>query len=158
MSEAESRMASETDQELRKTSALLDTLLPGGEGFPAARETGIDHVMMRQHADADWMRLLLSDLDDGFSDRSSPNRIEIVAALESSRPVQFQQFLAAAYGAYYTTPAVLAAISAKTGYRHPPQPAGYAMPAFDERILEKVRRDPPSWRNAPSANIEGSKP
>lgn len=47
--------------------------------------------------------------------------------------------------AYYQSPEVVAAFGWPA---RPPQPAGHALPAFDERLLEPVRRRGPIWREA----------
>jgi hypothetical protein len=116
------------DEDQRTLSALLDVLLPGTDGFPSGSAAGVGPRLSSSGIDVALIRQMLDELTAAF-----------------------------VYRAYYTAPAVLAVISAATGYRHPPQPAGYALPAFDETILEKVKRDPPSWRDAPSPNIEGSR-
>ena len=102
-------------------AALLDTLLPGGEGFPSAAAAGIAAtVRTRLGADVE-MRLAAALLvADG------------IAGLERDRPALFDQFRRVAYLAYYEAPAVIAAIRASgIDYRGAPQPRGYDLSPFD---------------------------
>ncbi|MFK0334346.1 hypothetical protein ACIQUB_24865 [Rhizobium sp. NPDC090275] len=145
------------DDDQRKLSALLDVLLPGTDGFPSGSAAGVGPRLSSAGVDAELICEVLGEIATAFADWPISERTSAIVALETQRADLFQVFLAAAYRAYYTAPAVLAVISATTGYHHPPQPVGYALPAFDETILEKVKRNPPSWRDAPSPNIEGSK-
>lgn len=102
-------------------ATLLDALLPGGEGFPAASAAGIAAtVRARLGRDAETRlaaALLVTDT---------------AAGLERERPALFDLFRRVAYLAYYEAPDVIAAIRA-TGidYRGAPQPRGYDLAPFD---------------------------
>lgn len=102
-------------------AALLDALLPGGEGFPAACAAGIAATVRARLGDDVAARLAAALLvTDGL------------ASLERDRPALFDLFRRVAYLAYYQAPAVIAAIRA-TGidYRGAPQPRGYDLAPFD---------------------------
>ena len=59
----------------------------------------------------------------------------------------FDLLILYAYGAYYIDPRVRDIVEARTGYpNRPPQPLGYDLPPFDERLLDKVKQRPPFWR------------
>ena len=61
----------------------------------------------------------------------------------------FERLVTLAYTAYYIEPRVRAVIERETGYENrPPQPLGYALEPFDERLLDKQRQRAPFWRPA----------
>ncbi len=132
--------------EARKLATLIDTLLPGTTDFPAASETAAATILARRHR-AKAVLLLLQELPDGFAGSSEEKATSMLEMIEQQRPDLFRDVIEAVYAAYYSDPSVLAAIARTTGYQHPPQPAGYAMPAFDETILNHVRTNPESWRD-----------
>jgi hypothetical protein len=74
-------------------------------------------------------------------------QIAALKTLEASEPDAFATLILYAYGAYYTDTRVRAVVEQRTGYpARPPQPEGYELPPFDERLLEKVKQRPPFWR------------
>lgn len=137
--------------------ALLDTLVPGTHGFPSASGTGVPARLRQGICEAELSRCALAALDADFCDADAAGRVATVTALERKLGPAFQALLAAVYGAYYTDPAVLADIARRTGYQHPPQPTGYALPAFDATVLDTVRQAAPSWRD-PSVDPKGNAP
>lgn len=122
--------------------ALLDTLLPGADGIPAAAQAGLDHAALRPHADP-----LLDELGKmDFAAADSAARIALLQSLQQSRPEAFRRFLEAVLAAYCQAPAVLAAF----GWRsEPPMPRGH-LPAGDDQaalgLLDAVRARGPIWR------------
>lgn len=133
-------------------SALLDTLLPGGAGFPSASAAGIASAMTSEEE----RRLLASArfaLPSDFLDRGEGGRIMAVEALETRLGKDFDALVVAAYSRYYTSASVLEVITSTTGYRHPPQPFGYDLAVFDDAVVSKARTNPPSWRD-PSAHAQ----
>lgn len=139
-------------------SALLDILLPGTHGFPPASATGTAARMMTQASQAPLLNEILVATGDDFADLNRSQQIGVVSALEERLDRQFQALLMVVYSEYYTDPAVLKVIAAETGYRHPPQPFGYEMPAFDDSILQTVKNAPSSWRREPVSHSEGKTP
>jgi hypothetical protein len=101
--------------------ALLDALLPGGEGFPPASTANIGPaVRSRLGQDAETRLAAALLVTDGL------------AGLERDRPALFDQFRRVAYLAYYEAPGVIAAIRASgIDYRGAPQPRGYDLAPFD---------------------------
>lgn len=120
---------------------LLDLLLPGGDGFPAASEIGLAARIANEARLASSVASLLEVLPREIG------QSELEAA-EATAPTVFGTALVAAYSAYYTHPAVLAVVEAATGYRaEPPQPAGYALPPFDPAMLAVPSARGPQWRD-----------
>ena len=126
--------------------AVLDTILPGGEGFPSASEADLGRSLGEFPDLARVVDDALALSGGGFADRSQEERTAVLARIEAEYAAAFRALTTEAYAAYYTAPAVLAVISATTSYRHPPQPGGYVMPDFDESVLATVRNNPVSWR------------
>lgn len=127
-----------------RLAAVLDVLLPGGEGFPPASDVGLADWIMEQPRFAGAVDWLLAALpDDDSADLTAALR-----ALEDSQPEPFGALIVAAYSGYYTHRDVLAVIEAKAGYKaRPPQPGGYALEAFDPEMLAVPRSRPPSYRD-----------
>ena len=137
--------------------ALLDTLLPGTHGFPPASQTAVPVHIAKADNQAELPRRALAALDPDFCRLGPVERVAAVARLESALGMTFQALVAAVYSAYYTDATVLAAMARTTGYQHPPQPSGYALPAFDATVLDTVRQAAPSWRD-PLSHPEGNVP
>lgn len=72
-------------------------------------------------------------------------RDEALRRLEASQPELFATLLRQTYNSYYTNPAVQKLIGEGAG---PPQPKGYALPPFEEKLLESVRQRGKLWRDA----------
>ena len=69
--------------------------------------------------------------------------------LEVGQPALFERLIAVAYTAYYVDARVRATIERETGYENrPPQPLGYVLEPFDERLLDRQRQRAPFWRHA----------
>lgn len=130
----------------RLRASLVDTLIPGSEDFPRASEVACPQRLAFR---PDWttaLEAVMSLLPDGFETRDAADRRLILEGLEQTAAPSFQTLIEALYSVYYTDPVVLAAVSARTGYRNPPQPAGYVLAPFDETVLTTVRNHPQSWR------------
>lgn len=135
--------------------ALLDTLLPGDGGdWPAAGSHGLAETMRdMSHLRGDGKEALetvLAKLPEGFAAQSAEDREDQLARIESAEPEAFGAVVVAAYNAYYTDPAVRDTIERLCGYENrPPQPLGYDLPPFDERLLAEVKARGPIWRPVP---------
>ncbi|MFN8539238.1 MAG: hypothetical protein U0232_17405 [Thermomicrobiales bacterium] len=66
-------------------------------------------------------------------------------AVEAAHPVFFAALVEHAYRFYYTDPRVQRAVGMTDG---PPQPRGFELPVFDERLLTVQRKREPFWRRA----------
>jgi hypothetical protein len=124
-----------TIDEEKALLGLMDTLLPGGSGFPAASSTGmIKQLATRLHqADETLLKRLAAalasrgDLPTGESAwRDATSRLE---ALE---PKLFDQVRKYTYLTYYEQPTVITAIRALGfDYNDTPLPAGYPDEPFE---------------------------
>jgi hypothetical protein len=128
-------------------AVVLDELLPGGEGFPAASAIGLAGWLRGRPDFAAPAQAVLDALPAGFATASAAERD---AALRDLEPLAaFDRLLVGAYSGYYVHPDVLAAIAEHTGYpARPPQPEGYALPQFDPAILDAVQLRPHTYRKA----------
>ncbi|HEY8283604.1 MAG TPA: gluconate 2-dehydrogenase subunit 3 family protein [Chloroflexota bacterium] len=128
-----------TSGEANLLTAVLDTLLPGGEGFPSASGAGTGVFLLDQigpGARQEWLLPLLTGLDDAaggdFTVRTAEQRTTLLQQCEAVQPLPFARLLALAYYSYYAQPAVIAVIQALGhDYNQTPQPLGYAMAPFD---------------------------
>lgn len=134
---------------------LLDTLIPGGDGFPAASAVLTRARLAFRPGWTAAFDTIMAALPTAFSELGPAERSTALERLEATLPTQFQTLIEALYSIYYTDPEVLAATAAATGYRNPPQPGGYEMPPFDEAILSTVRNNPQSWRPTAPADHQG---
>jgi hypothetical protein len=117
-------------------TAVLDTLLPGDADWPSAGS--LDGMAVEAEAAP-----ILAALPAGFAAGDEAT----LRAVEAAQPAAFERLVAAVYLAYYTHPAVRAALERVTGYEaRPPQPLGYELPPFDESLLATQRKRAPFWR------------
>jgi hypothetical protein len=131
--------------------ALLDTLLPGDHSFPGASAVGLGAWIAAEPRFAPALDAVLARLPEDFATREAEAREAILAALEAEGFAPFGTLVVGAYSGYYTHPEVLRAIEAETGYKaRPPQPGGYALPAFDPEILAVPRARGPLYRDPES--------
>ncbi len=126
--------------------AMLDTLLPGGYGFPSASAAGVPEWLLGESRFAHVLTEMLELLPEGFEDQVPVIRAELLARVETAAPGRFNEAVVATYSGYYTRPAVLAVIETACGYKAgPPQPGGYELPPFDDSILEVPGSRQPNW-------------
>lgn len=118
---------------------LVDVLLPGDERFPAASEAGThgvvaDRLVVQLGEDAlDELAQTVAACGGPLEPLSATERQKVVRRFEVAHPEQFETLRMIAYLAYYESPAVVRAVrSLGHVYNDAPQPAGYAMAAFDE--------------------------
>ncbi len=127
--------------------AVLSTLLPGDGPWPDAGTLGLAATLrtdLGDHAAA-----LDAALPPGFAASDEAARVAALRALEAGQPALFERLIAVAYTAYYVDARVRATIERETGYENrPPQPLGYVLAPFDERLLDRQRQRAPFWRHA----------
>jgi Gluconate 2-dehydrogenase subunit 3 len=148
-----------SDAERRLLTAVLNVIIPAGDGAPGAGEIGVAASIERTlAASAPLRRLFLDGLvaidveadrrnADGSSDdfvALDPDaQLSVLRSVEDAYPAFFAALVEHTYRGYYTDPRVYAAI----GYDHrPPQPLGHYLPPFDPAILERQRQRTPFWR------------
>ena len=118
---------------------LVDVLLPGNGRFPAASDAGT-HGVVADRLVAQLGETALDDLAQTIETCGGPlgplgatERQDVVRRFEAKDPEKFETLRMIAYLAYYESPAVVSAVrSLGHVYNDAPQPAGYAMAAFDE--------------------------
>lgn len=131
---------------------ILDRLLPGNDaGWPAAGTLGLAPTVWEDAARTPEgeaaVRTVLAALPVDYAARPDAARDEALRAIEAAEPDAFARLVASAYNSYYTNPDVLAVVERLTGYEaRPPQPSGYDLPPFDERLLDRQKQRPPFWR------------
>jgi hypothetical protein len=116
--------------------ALMDTLLPGGEGFPSASATGMASVFAERLSAADHGqpgRLLGAIAAQGQAPVDPESWRKAVEQLEAAEPKLFEELRKYAYLTYYEQPMTIAAIRALgIRYNTTPLPEGYAGEPFEE--------------------------
>ena len=128
--------------------ALVDTMLPGGEGFPSASAANVPEWLSGHSRFGPVVVGFLESLPGEFEHMSSREQTDVLSALEDDDPQRFNEVVIAIYSAYYNRPDVLRVIESVCGYKAvPPQPGGYELPPFDESILAVPKSRPHSWRD-----------
>lgn len=138
----------------RTLDAVIDTLIPGGDGFPAPSEVGVRRFIERYVTPPGqpeiWYpflpdRKLTARLDalDGFVESAHDERARTLSQLERDEPGFFARLRDLVYQAYYSRPETVRAINtlpAGKDYRVSPQPYGYAevIDNWDEALLARV--------------------
>ena len=128
---------------------LMATLLPGGDGFPPAQDTGMADLLaarLRQ-ARAELPAQILAALT---RHRPAPTTAETwteaAARLEAVDPKLFAEFRKLCYLTYYEQPAVIDAIRALGfHYNDSPLPQGYPDEPF-EPARDAPQHDRGRWR------------
>ena len=145
-----SNMLSDADRE--NMNAVMDRLIPPVDDLPGAGSMGLLEGVERMATQHDrYARSLrkfvgaLSDEGQRFSARAPEQQDEAIRAIEASAASDFSNVLEAVYLAYYGRPEVHARIGWRTG---PLQPRGFALPPFNESVLDTVRQRKPFWRQA----------
>jgi hypothetical protein len=129
-------------------AAVIDTLLPGEDVLPSGTRAGLDPA-----AYVDSHRAVLGAIaaragnDERFSRADESARTAALTAVERAMPDTFRALLIGTLSDYYEAPPVLTALGWRTD---PPQPAGHAVPSFDNPTaeqLERVRQRIKLWRD-----------
>ena len=122
---------------------LMDALLPGGDGFPAASATGMGTTLAARllQADAELPRRLAAFV----AARPAAAWHETAARLEAVEPKLFVELRKYAYLTYYEQEPVIEAIRA-LGFRYNdrPLPEGYPGEPFD-RSRDAPRHERGRW-------------
>jgi hypothetical protein len=128
-------------------AAVIDALLPGDDALPSGTQAGL---VPAAHAGAH--RAVFDAIaaetggDEPFVRADESARTAAVRAVERALPDAFRALLVAVLSDYYEAPPVLTALGWRTD---PPQPAGHALPSFDDPTserLERVRQRTKLWR------------
>jgi hypothetical protein len=135
--------------------AVMDEIIPAGDGMPAASDAGGIEYLERagrdeppiaadlEHALDALHQLSESRFQAPLEKLSSPQRVEILTTLETGSPDVFAKLRDRVYESYYTNPRIWKLI----GYDfHPTNASGPHMKPFDESVLDKVRKMPKLYR------------
>jgi len=137
-------------------AAVLDRLVPAGDGFPGAGEAALDHVVDVLQRDEPTAALLREAFDaitiaataqgaSSFATLPGAEQDALLRQIEAAQPARFDALLVHTYGGYYSNPAVLRVLGRDP---HPPQPHGYRLEPTDLRLIERVGQQEPFWRQA----------
>jgi len=140
-----------TDAHRAVLRAVMDRLVPAVDDLPGAGAMGLlDEVEAMASAHAPFHLALLGLLDGlppkAFGALAGADQDKAIASFERAHPALFNTALEVVYLAYYADPRVGRRIGWRSG---PLQPGGFALPPFDEAILEKARQRQPFWRRVP---------
>ena len=136
--------------------AVLDTLIPAGEGFPESGALALDHVVAIADASAQAGALLSHALDaidaaarrDGtraFERLSVAEREDALRRVESSDPQAFDVLVRHAYDGFYSHPATTTRLGLEPG---PVQPRGHRIEPAALPDLTRVAGRGPIYRQA----------
>jgi hypothetical protein len=136
--------------------AVMDEIIPAGDGMPSASQAGCPEYLDRLTADQEQVRTELRDalrrlnaLAESsqrreFAQLPSEQRVRVVAELESRTSVPgFGTLRDLVYEAYYTRPGVWKLIGFEL---YPPARPGPLPPPFDDAVLVRVRQLPKLYR------------
>jgi hypothetical protein len=141
----------------RLLAAFADTLIPAGDGFPAAGGVRIVEDFMVRYVAPDGtepaylpgvsesdVSTLADRLGSDFVEADEAGRNAAVASFQSAEPALFGAFQLMVYAGYYSRPRVRTAIAdeldAGRDFRGAPQPYGYGdvIEEWDESLISGV--------------------
>jgi len=130
-------------------AGVLERIIPAGGGFPGAGDLGVADFVADAGARSQAERALLArglDLIEscarsahsaGFAGLPDEHRDQVLRRVEAEDPAFFSALVRHAYRGYYSNARVVDLLGA--GPRSP-QPLGYRLDPFDERLLEPVKK------------------
>jgi hypothetical protein len=133
--------------------AVMDEIIPAGDGMPAASEAGgvayLERIAATDATVASDLRNALAALGkcctEALNQLDHAGRVAALRKLEADDAVQFAHLRDYVYESYYTQPKVWKLI----GYEfYPTDHPGPHMEPFDESILREVRNMPKLYREA----------
>jgi hypothetical protein len=140
-----------TDAERAVLQAVMDRLVPPIDDLPGAGSMGLlDQVEAMAGTHPPFHLALLALLGGlpaaTFAGLPGADQDKAISRFETAHPAVFNAALEMVYLAYYGDSRVHGRIGWRGG---PLQPGGFALPPFDEAILEKPRQRQPFWRRVP---------
>jgi gluconate 2-dehydrogenase subunit 3-like protein len=124
-------------------AAVLDDLVPAGDGFPGAGAVALDHVLGVAAASPDVDRLLSAGLGAvetaaGGADLATLDagaREALLRSVEAAHPVFFDTLVRHVYDGYYSHPDVVTRLGLDP---RPPQPHGHRIEWREDMDLSRV--------------------
>jgi hypothetical protein len=129
-------------------AAVLDCIVPPQGGMPGAGALAARFEAELTRRDR-WKLVgeLINLVRSDFGRIATEAQTAHLRELEQQHAAAFAELVQLVYGVYYTDRVVLGRVEATTGRpARPPQPLGYSLAPFDESVLERVRKLPPSYR------------
>ena len=135
-------------------TAVLDTLVPAGDGFPGAGTVALDHVLGVAAASADLESLLVRGLQavegyaqgaGGFAALDPDAREHVLRRVEGEHTELFAVLVRHTYDGYYSHPTVIARLGLDPG---PVQPRGHRPEPIEMPDLARVTARGPLYRRA----------
>jgi hypothetical protein len=147
--------APHTETKHASLQAVIDEIIPSGNGMPSASEVGgvayIEKLMIDEPAMGRVIEECLTILNgnasspDAFSKLPQPDRVATLKELERSSAARFALLRDSVYEAYYTRPQVWKLI----GYElFPTDHSGPHMKPFDRSAIDIVSKKPRYYREA----------
>ena len=137
--------------------AILDTILPEGNGFPGAGQLGVDRYLDRIAGESPGMKNLFSrgisslttlskeKYGSGFCELGDAKKTALLTELENTDTAFFRNLVLHTYNGYYTDPNVLKILDLDV---RAPQPQGYELESGDISALQQVRSRGQIYREA----------
>ena len=128
--------------------AVLDTLVPAGEGFPESGALALEHVLAIADASVPTGALLsraLDAIDASFERLSVAEREDVLRRVEDRDPQAFEALVRHAYDGFYSHPATIARLGLEPG---PVQPRGHRIEPAALPDLTRVAGRGPIVRRA----------
>lgn len=128
--------------------AVLDTLVPAGEGFPESGALALEHVLAIADASPPSGALLsraLDAIDASFERLSVVEREHALRRVEGGDPQAFEALVRHAYDGFYSHPATIARLGLEPG---PVQPRGHRIEPAALPDLTRVAGRGPIYRRA----------
>jgi hypothetical protein len=131
-------------------AAVLDSLVPAGDGFPAG-SVALDHVLAMaavSPAVASMLERVLGAIDDAagaFARLGADERERVLGRVEETHGAAFDELVRHTYDGYYSHPAVLGRLGLEPG---PVQPRGHRIESAELPDLGRVVARGPLYRPA----------
>ena len=146
-----------TEAQREIIKAILDAILPGGNGFPSAGQLGVDRYLDRIAGESPEIKSLFSrgitslttlsieKYGSGFCELGDAKKTSLLTELENNDTAFFRNLVLHTYNGYYTDPNVLKILD--LGVRAP-QPQGYKLESGDISALKEVQSRGQIYREA----------
>ena len=134
---------------------VLERLIPAEDGFPSAGDLKLEEHIKFMGARNPHLNKALADgfvminetsnevLGADFVSLPTNNKDDVLKLVEKRAPEFFQELLRHTYTGYYINAEVVRLLKIQG---RPPQPEGYALPPFDLKLLDSVKKRSPFYK------------